>query len=121
MTDQTRIALLEQADQHHLRQMAKLEDTQRDMVDSLKKLVTLEERHIETREALSRAFKAIKEHDDAIKTLETRMSPLLEMRKWGVVGILGVLALVGTAAFKSIFSDTRPATAPAAQVQHANP
>jgi hypothetical protein len=62
--------------------------------DSLEKLVRLEERHAESREALGRAFSEIEKHDLAIAEIKIAMPPLIEMRKVVVNGMISVIGFV---------------------------
>lgn len=65
--------------------------------ESLRRLVQLEERHIETREALLRANDRIDDHETRIRSVEGELPTLKLTRQWvisGVVGVWGVLAVV---------------------------
>ena len=68
-----------------------------DIRDSLQVLVRLEERHAETREALSRAFGDIEKVENRLKNIELHMPGLVEMRGWVIMGMLGIAGLVGVA------------------------
>ena len=68
-----------------------------DIRDSLQVLVRLEERHAETREALSRAFGDIEKVELRLSTIEQHMPGLVEMRGWVIMGMLGIAGLVGVA------------------------
>lgn len=101
-----------------------LKDAVQSINESLQALVRLEERHAETREALSRAFGEIKENSNMIRAVEmvTHQSPchtvsghaveikkidsrltavelaipgLVEARSWVVKAILGLVFVVG--------------------------
>lgn len=77
----------------------------KEISDSLKALVRLEERHAETREAVIRIWNAIRENEESckkrsdqlereIKSINEHMPGLKEMRKWLVTGVMGIIALV---------------------------
>ena len=87
-----------------------LRESQQAISSSLERLVRLEERHVETREALSRAFAAIEKQGEALhgiklqvpnnleprlRELENNMPSLLELRRWVTAGVLSVVGLVG--------------------------
>lgn len=89
-----------------------LRESQQAISNSLERLVRLEERHIETRESLSRAFAQIERHAQVIhemhmaipanlegrlRQIETSMPGLIEMRRWMTAGVLSVVGLVGAA------------------------
>lgn len=74
------------------------------MAESTAKLVTLEERHAETREGLERAFRSIEqrehEHDslvDRVMTIEVAMPGLKEVRSWVIRGVLSIIGVIGMA------------------------
>lgn len=91
--------------------------------DSMRQLVTLEQKHIETRESLGRAFSRIDEHEKRVREIEqcqtmtsiavdrmdpidTRVSaieaemPTLKLiRGWVITGVLGILSIAGMALF----------------------
>lgn len=104
MTPDTRLALAEDA-------IERLTRTQESLSDSLRKLVELEVRHVETREALGRAFKRLDEQDKQIASIQRQLPQLTETRGWVIAGVLGVLALLGVLAFKTIFGDAPRALA----------
>lgn len=108
MTDQTRIALLEQATQHHRELLVRQEGIQKSTAESLQKLVLLEERHIETRQALDRAFGAIKSVQVEVDAIREQMPQLLESRKWLIACFVGIVAMVGVAAFRLVFIAPQP-------------
>lgn len=88
---------------HELRITA-IERALEKIADSMAMLARLEERHTETREALSRAFKetgeARRDTADirlAIESLKGQIAPLQESRRWMIAGMLGVVSLVGVA------------------------
>lgn len=89
-----------------------LKDSQQAISNSLERLVRLEERHVETREAITRAFSAIEKiaagmHelrmqvpanlDPRLREIEASMPGLIEMRRWMTAGVLSVVGLIGAA------------------------
>lgn len=93
-----RIAMLER-DRDELREaVMSLRDSQASISQSLSRLVSLEERHIETREAISRAFKHIEKMGDRVLVIEKAMPGLQEARTWIINGVLSVVGVVGLAA-----------------------
>jgi hypothetical protein len=65
--------------------------------DILEKLVRLEERHAESREALGRAFGQIEKLETDVDAIKIVIPSLVELRKWVVAGILGAVGLIGVA------------------------
>ena len=79
----TRIALLE-------RDSEDMREALNSISKSLHRLVALEERHSETREAIGRAFKAIDGVDGRLAMIEQQVPQLVETRGW-VLAMLGVV------------------------------
>lgn len=90
--------------------IASLRESQQSISNSLERLVRLEEHHIETREALNRAFSAIEKlattmHEvklqipanlePRLREVEMQMPGLLELRRWLVAGVMSVVGLIG--------------------------
>jgi len=90
--------------------IASLRESQQSISSSLERLVRLEEQHVETREALSRAFSAIEKlaitsHEiklqlpenlePRLREVEKQLPGLLEMRRWLVAGVMSVVGLIG--------------------------
>lgn len=71
--------------------------------DNMGKLVLLEQKHMETREALARAFKTIEALDVRVKAMEDELPTLKMTRGWVIAGTLGTISVVGIFAFKVIF------------------
>lgn len=87
-----------------------LKESQQSISNSLERLVRLEERHIETREALSRAFAQIERHaqmihevrlripeelEKRLRLVEQDMPGLVEMRRWMTAGVMSIVGLIG--------------------------
>lgn len=90
--------------------IASLRESQQSISNSLERLVRLEEHHIETREALNRAFSAIEKMattmhevklqipanlEPRLREVEMQMPGLLELRRWLVAGVMSVVGLIG--------------------------
>lgn len=106
--DRLRRVEQEQADMREV--LGALKESQQAISNSLERLVRLEELHIETRDALTRAFAAIDKHGESLhsirlaipvnleprlRDLESNMPGLLEMRRWVVAGVMSVIGLMG--------------------------
>lgn len=81
-----------------------IEKTLASMSDSVRQLVSLEQKHIETRQAIERAFSELKEHDLRIRDVEQEMPTLKLTRGWIVAGVLGVFGVLGVQLFKMMFT-----------------
>lgn len=107
-TPETRLALLEQADEHHKERLLKQESTLERLVAGFEKLLVLEERHMETKEAQTRIFKTLKDHTDQIGAINNSLPQLIESRKWMVGGILAIVSVVGITALKVVLIPQQP-------------
>ncbi|CAN7307141.1 hypothetical protein LJR296_001450 [Cupriavidus necator] len=90
------------------------------LVEQNATIIAMEQRHLETREALERAFKAIKDndakHQEAIRGVDTRvrnieveMQSLRMVRGWVITGVLAVVAASATVVLKSVTAPPLPA------------
>ena len=70
--------------------------------DSMQKLVVLEQKHIETRESIDRAFKMLHTIDKRVVAVESEIPTLKLVRGWVITGTIGILSLVGIAVFQII-------------------
>lgn len=77
-----------------------IEKTLESLADNIKQLTTLEQKHLETREALTRSFKAIDLLDSRLRLVELEMPTLKLVRKWIIAGVMGILGLLGVTVFK---------------------
>lgn len=77
-----------------------IEQTLKAISDNLTKLAALEQKHIETRDAVERAFDCIATHDTRIRAIETEMPTLKLTRGWILSGLVGIVSLLGLALFK---------------------
>lgn len=64
---------------------------------SLQTLARLEAHHSETRDALSRAFADIGDHENRLRDIEAEMPTMRMIRNWVVAGVLGVVSMTGAA------------------------
>lgn len=69
---------------------------------SLQTLATLEVRHTETRDALTRAFNKLDDHEKRIASVELKMPVLSLTSQWVRAGVLGLFALVAIAVIKLV-------------------
>lgn len=69
--------------------------TMQDNAESMKLLVSLEQKHAETREAMSRAFLQLAEHEGKIRAVELEMPTIKLVRNWVIAGVIGVFAIFG--------------------------
>lgn len=68
--------------------------------ENLIKLAALEQKHLETKESLSRAFNSMQDMNDRLRSVEAEMPTLKLVRGWVIAAILGILSLLGVALFK---------------------
>ncbi len=78
--------------------------------EAINRFSLLEERHLETRGALERAFTSIAKTDHSVDQIDLRvnaielaMPQLKETRRWVVTGILAGIAMMGAALLKLVF------------------
>lgn len=76
------------------KEQAEFHEVITDIRDILEKLVRLEERHTESREALGRAFVELQANRKDIDAIKIALPPLQETRKWVVSGIIGLVGMV---------------------------
>lgn len=77
-----------------------IENTLKAISENLERLAALEQKHLETREAVGRAFDAIDKIDERVRSVEFEMPTLKLIRKWVVTGVLGIVSMLGVALFK---------------------
>jgi hypothetical protein len=82
--------------------LSMIEKTLQAISDNLTQLATLEQKHIETRDALSRAFKQIDRTDERVRIIEMDMPTLRIVRKWVMAAVIGIVALVGVELIKMV-------------------
>lgn len=81
-----------------------IEKTLSSMSESVKQLVSLEQKHIETRQAIERAFDELKDHDNRIRDVEKEMPTMKLTRGWMISGVVGVFGIMGIQLFKLMFA-----------------
>lgn len=109
-------------DQLNEHRLGAIEDALKSISDSLQKLAALELKHLETREALGRAFdqiddkeqrlrvvelemptlKKIEDHEKRMREIEIQMPTLALVRGWVITGVIGIIGLFGMALFKML-------------------
>ena len=77
-----------------------IENTLKAISDNLSQLATLEQKHIETRDALNRAFASVEKIDVRVKHIEIEMPTLKLVRGWIISGVLGIVGLLAIMLFK---------------------
>lgn len=87
---------------HELTQyrLATIEETLASISDTLRQLTALEQKHLETRQALERAFSMIAEQDKRMRVIEIEMPTLKLVRTWVIAGVIGCTSLLGVTLFK---------------------
>jgi hypothetical protein len=83
-----------------LYRLGMIEETLKAISENLERLATLEQKHFETRDQVTRAFDSIADHDTRIRSIETEMPTLKLTRKWVMSGVIGTLTLLGVTVFK---------------------
>lgn len=73
-----------------------IEDTLKAVAENLERLSTLEMHHLETREAMSRAFDAITKIESRVHSMEMELPTLKLARGWVITGVVGCIGLFGT-------------------------
>ena len=64
------------------------------VADAINKLVLIEERSLETRRTIDRAFETLKDHEQRLREVEEQMPLLVETRRWVVLGVLAGLSMM---------------------------
>lgn len=91
---------LQTSDQLTQYRLSMIEKTLQAISESLERLATLEQKHLETREALNRAFTQIDIQDGRLRNIETEMPTLTLVRGWVLAGGIGIIGMLGIAIFK---------------------
>jgi hypothetical protein len=79
-----------------------IEKTLEAISENLQQLAQLEQKHLETREALNRAFAQIESQDSRVRKLEIEMPTLKLIRGWVITGVVGCTGLLGITLFKLV-------------------
>lgn len=80
----------------------RIEDTLEKVSETLGKLAVLEQRHIETREAIERSFSEIKALNERMRVVELDMPMLRQIKNWIVSGVVAVAGVVGMAVWEVV-------------------
>lgn len=99
--------------------LSQLERAVTKLVEQNATIIAMEQRHLETREALERAFKAMKEGDERnrradealdgrIRVIETEMPTMRLVRGWVIAGMLAVIAASGTVVLDTVRKSYAP-------------
>ena len=80
-----------------------IEKTLASISDSLRQLTVMEQKYLESREALERAFNAIEKHDKRLTNVESELPTLKLARGWVITGTVGVAVVVGLAVVKMAY------------------
>lgn len=113
MSTDTRIALLEEARRHQERWGESVERTLHETSKALQQISqtmamiaeanrAAEERHDDFKATMSRAFVCLDEHETRLRSIETHMPGLKEVRKWIVAGILAIVVAAATLTWTAI-------------------
>ena len=89
---------------HELTQyrLKSIEDTLAAIGDSIRQLTALEQKHLETRQALERAFDSIGKVDDRVRDIELELPTLKLIRGWVIGGVISVVSLLGIGVMKLV-------------------
>ncbi len=77
-----------------------IESTLEAVRENLIKLAQLEQKHLETKESLTRAFDSMNDINARLREIENEMPTLKLVRGWVIAGFVGILTLLGVAIFK---------------------
>lgn len=80
----------------------RIEDTLEKVSETLGKLAVLEQRHLETREAIERSFSEIKALNERMRAVELDMPMLRQIKNWIVSGVVAVVGVVGMAVWEVV-------------------
>jgi hypothetical protein len=82
-----------------------IESTLKTVSENLVTLAQLEQKHLETKESLSRAFNSMNDLNARIRDVESEMPTLKLIRGWVIAGVVGIIGLLGVTLFR-LFSIT---------------
>lgn len=80
--------------------LARVEEAIIKLSETTEQLVRLEEKHLETRAALNRAFEAIRDMDVRLAKVEHQMPKLTLAMTWVFAGVIAIVALAGGLVWK---------------------
>lgn len=79
-----------------------IEETLSSISEAIRQLTALEQKHIETRQALERAFSSIGKMDDRVRSIELELPTLKLIRGWVIGGVISVVSLLGIGVVKLV-------------------
>lgn len=88
-----------------------IEQTLQGVRESLDRLTTLEQRHIETREAMAKVAERHDKLDVRVRDIELEMPTLKLIRGWVLAGVIACAAMLGATLFKVATMQAPPAPA----------
>ena len=77
-----------------------IESTLKAVSENLITLSHLEQKHVETKDALARAFNSVGDLNNRMREVESEMPTLKLIRAWVIAGVIGILGLLGVTLFK---------------------
>lgn len=80
--------------------LATIEETLASINETLRQLTALEQKHLETRQALERAFATVAEQEKRLRKIEIELPTLKMIRGWVISGVIGCAGLLGVTLFK---------------------
>lgn len=81
-----------------------IEKTLASISDSLRQLTVMEQKYLESRAALERAFAAIEKQDKRLDAIEAELPTLKLTRGWVIAATIGTMGVVGMALIKLVVS-----------------
>jgi hypothetical protein len=77
-----------------------IESTLKTVSENLVTLAQLEQKHLETKESLARAFNSMSDLNSRMREVEAELPTLKLIRGWVIAGVIGIVSLLGVAIFK---------------------
>jgi len=77
------------------------------LAESVSNIVRLDERLTQLTKRFDEGHENDQGRDDRLRTIEAALPGLKEMRRWIIVGVMGVLSLVGATVWNTIVSNIR--------------
>jgi len=71
--------------------------------DSIEKISNALSHQRANADSLARSWRAVEDHEQRLRSVETDMPTLRLIRNWVVAGVLGTLTLTGLAAWRTLF------------------
>jgi len=82
-----------------------IESTLKTVSENLVTLAQLEQKHLETKESLARAFNSMSDLNSRMREVEAELPTLKLIRGWVIAGVISIVSMLGVAIFK-MFSIT---------------